>query len=967
MDTPSPNRILVLLAESDIASVTEIRSKLAESGERTIHLEVVPTVADALHRLSSGGVGAVLLSLNLPDLTGPAAVAALRARAPLVPILILINPEDSALGGEFLRAGAQDYVVRGTINSSFLTRRIRSAIERKRIDEEERLLTALSLAVGQAEDFDGALAQALREICAFTGWDIGQAWLPDPGAQRLDAGPWWSADPSLGAFRTASERAETKYGSGILWGALLNRKPVHCLDLSTEPTFRRASAAAEAGLRGGLFFPVLAGNEVVAVIEFLMRKPRKDDARLLNMVAAVAAQFGQAFLRRRVEGELLRSEEHFRKIVENVYNGYFIQEAGTIREIGPGIASIFGYLPSELIGRSVFDLASPEKRTDLENRLASGYEGVYEIIGLRKDGTRFPAEVVGFNHRWRGRPARIGAVRDISDRHTAEERLARLNDCFISFGPDPTGNIDRLTSFCGQAMNALWSVFLVVEGNDEVLPVGQWRVPPGLCSPGSPLVSFARQVLGSARNSLVVSGGRPAISHGDTNPNVLRGPDKTLVGRVVWRGGEPRGSLCLGFAGDAEPSREDSRFMGILASAIGVEEDRRQAQRQLQVMEENLRQTTKMEAIGRLAGGVAHDFNNLLTAIIGYAEMARDRFSETDPVRKEMDEILKAGERASGLTRQLLAFSRKQVMQPQVMEINAVVADMEKLLRRLIGENIRLEMSLAADAGRVRADRSQLEQVVVNLAVNARDAMPNGGRLTLRTSKVAAVEVAATPGSAPPPAAFARLSVSDSGVGMPPEIIAHLFEPFFTTKERGRGTGLGLATVYGIVRQSGGRVLVNSTPGEGATFDIDLPCVEETGVENAPEKPRVALTGPETILLVEDEDPLRALMVRALSGLGYTVLQAGDGPSAIRTAASHPGDIHLIISDVVMPGQSGPQVAAEIARARPNMRILYISGYTDDALGRHGVIDGDVEFLSKPFTPRTLGEKVRDVLERRRP
>ncbi|MCE9582654.1 MAG: response regulator [Planctomycetes bacterium] len=960
-----PTEIRVLLAEGDPAAVQEIRARLSESGECSIVLSVAGTMADAMHRVTAGGVDAILLSLDLPDSHGPASVAALRDRAPLAPILIVVSPEDSALSAEFLRAGAQDYVVRGTINPTFLSRRLRSAIERKRIDEEARLLTVLSLAVSQAQDLDGALKLALRDICAFTGWDIGQAWIPAEGEERLDAGPVWMRDSSLQVFRAASERAETKYGIGLLWGAFLNRRPILCLDLAAEPTFRRIAAATEAGLRGGLFIPVLAGNDVVAVIEFLMCAPRPEDESLVRLIAAVAAQLGQAFLRRKMEGELHESEEHFRKIVDSLYNGYLIQEDGVIREITAGIAGLFGYTPAELVGREITEIVVPEEREMVKEKYRSGHAGAYEIVGLRKDGTRFHAEVLGFNHRWKGRPARLGAVRDISDRRNAADRLARLNDCFLSFGPDPTGNIDRLVAFCGETMSAAWALFATCDAEGRLSPAAQWQVPPAHVSPGSPLLAFCHQVLGSARTDVVLGGGRPVLRHGDTNPNILKGPQMTLAGRVVWCGGVPRGALCIGLPGEADPSREDARLMGIIASAIGVEEERRQAQRQLQDLEENLRQSTKMEAIGRLAGGVAHDFNNLLTAIIGYAELARDRFAEGDPLRKEMDEILKAGDRASSLTRQLLAFGRKQVLQPQVIEVNAIVADTEKLLRRLIGENIQLEMTLAPDAGRVRADRGQIEQVLINLAVNARDAMPAGGRLSLRTARVAAVAVASAPGTPPPDAACVRFSIADTGVGMSPEVLAHIFEPFFTTKERGRGTGLGLATVYGIVRQSGGRISVNSVPGEGTTFDIDMPCVEEAGLERRTEAPRPAPTGPETILVVEDEEPLRVLMVRALRGLGYTVLEAGDGAIAASVSAAHPAEIHLLITDVVMPGLSGPKVAEQLSRSRPGMRVLFISGYTDDALGRHGLIDTDVEFLPKPFTPRTLAERVRHVLEKR--
>ncbi|MCC6738821.1 MAG: response regulator [Planctomycetia bacterium] len=966
MNPPSGTLINLLLVESDPASVGEIRTRLSESGDRSLRLDVASSIAEALEKVSAGGVGALLLSLELPDLSGPAAIAHIRSRAPLVPILILVRPEDSALGGDFLRAGAQDYVVRGLINATFLVRRIRSAIERKRIEEEGRLLTAVSLAVGQGEDFDRVLQRSLREICLYCGWDYGQAWLPDAAGDGLLPGPFWARDDAALAFRAASQGGQPAAAADLPSTALREQGLIHCEDLAGDARFLRAGAAARAGFRSGVFIPVPAGSRIVAVIEFFMRRPRQDDTRLFTIVNAIAAQFGQSLLRRKAEDDLHRSERHFRKIVENVYNGYIIQEGGVIRELSDGTAAVFGYTASELAGRPILGLVAPEFREDVKRRYESGYEGAYEIVGLRKDGSRFHAEVVGFDHRWSGRPARLGAVRDVSARRSAEERLARLNDCFLSFGPDPAGNIDRLVALCGQAMNALWAVYCV-EGKAGLDLAGQWQVPEGLASAGGPLTAFATQVLGSARTETIFTGGRGVVRHGETNPSILRGPAATYAGRVVWITGEARGSLVVGLPGDADPRREDSRYMGIVASAIGVEEERRLERDKLRAMEEQMRQTTKMEAIGRLAGGVAHDFNNLLTAIVGYAELARDRFGEDDPARREMDEILKAGERASGLTRQLLAFSRRQVLQPQVLDLNAVVADMEKLLRRLIGESIRLEISLAPDTGPVKADRGQLEQVVVNLAVNARDAMGGKGTLTLATRRVEAVEVAPAPGmQSLRPQAFARLSVTDTGVGMTEEVISHMFEPFFTTKDRGKGTGLGLATVYGIVRQSGGHIQVRSAPGAGTTFEIDLPCTEVAGAAvPAQEQPHPSPKGPETILVVEDEDALRALVVRALRGLGYTVLEAGDGPSAVRAAAGHPGEIHLLVSDVVMPGPSGPETAREIALHRPSMRILFISGYADDALGKHSIVPQGASFLAKPFSPRNLAVKVREVLETR--
>ena len=380
-------------------------------------------------------------------------------------------------------------------------------------------------------------------------------------------------------------------------------------------------------------------------------------------------------------------------------------------------------------------------------------------------------------------------------------------------------------------------------------------------------------------------------------------------------------------------------------------------------LEAQLRQAQKMEAVGRLAGGIAHDFNNLLMAVLGYAGLMLRRLDRDDPVRHSAEEIQKAGERAAELTRQLLAFSRKQVMIPQVLDLGAVVAETESILRRLIGEDVELVTSKEAPLGAVRADGSQVEQVVMNLAVNARDAMPRGGRLTIALRNVELDEafVRDHPGAKPGP--HVLLAVSDTGVGMSPETQSHLFEPFFTTKEVGRGTGLGLATVYGIVKQSDGYIAVRSDIGRGSTFEVFLPRVEDaprpTRVARAPTPSR----GSETILLVEDEGAVRRLMQEILTSAGYRVLPAANGAEAMHISRDHDGEIHLLMTDVVMPGMSGPQLASRIAATRPSTRILYTSGYTDDALGPHGVLEPGRAFLQKPLLPDDLAERVRELLD----
>jgi PAS domain S-box-containing protein len=378
-------------------------------------------------------------------------------------------------------------------------------------------------------------------------------------------------------------------------------------------------------------------------------------------------------------------------------------------------------------------------------------------------------------------------------------------------------------------------------------------------------------------------------------------------------------------------------------------------------LEEQLRQAQKMEAVGRLAGGVAHDFNNLLNLIIGYSALLLGSIAAGDPIRKRVEEIDKAAQRAASLTRQLLAFSRKQVLEPKVLNVNTVVEELDKMLRRLIGEHINLVTVLSPFLGRVKADPSQIEQVIMNLAVNARDAMPRGGKLVIETANVYLDEQYAHKHAGLQPGPYVMLAVRDVGSGMNPETVSHIFEPFFTTKPKGKGTGLGLAMVYGVVIQSGGHVAVESKLGKGSSFKVYLPRVESVvPAEALP--PAEALKGSETILLVEDEEPVRRLACEILQASGYTILEASGGLDALQVCETH-GRIELMVTDVVMPGMSGRELADELSSLRPEMRVLYVSGYTEDAIGEYGVLEEGVNFLQKPFRPCDLARKVREVLD----
>jgi len=384
-------------------------------------------------------------------------------------------------------------------------------------------------------------------------------------------------------------------------------------------------------------------------------------------------------------------------------------------------------------------------------------------------------------------------------------------------------------------------------------------------------------------------------------------------------------------------------------------------------LEQQLRQAQKMEAVGRLAGGIAHDFNNLLTAIFGYADLLAEDLPPDSPALTDVREIRTAATRASALTRQLLAFSRQQVLQPVVLNVIDVVGDLENMLQRVLGEDVELEAHFAADLGNIRADQGQLEQVILNLAVNARDAMPTGGKLTIETANVELDEHYAQTHRPVVPGRYVMIAVSDTGVGMDAATQARIFEPFFTTKEAGKGTGLGLATAYGIVKQSGGYIWVYSELGRGATFKIYLPRVDAPteAVVAPPELGSVA--GTETVLLAEDDALLLPLARDVLKRLGYTVLEARTPADAVAVAQAHSGVIHLLVSDVVMPGESGLQLARRLLEVRPDVRVLYISGYSDEAVVRHGLLDPGTTFLQKPFTPATLARKVREVLDAPRP
>jgi signal transduction histidine kinase/ActR/RegA family two-component response regulator len=560
--------------------------------------------------------------------------------------------------------------------------------------------------------------------------------------------------------------------------------------------------------------------------------------------------------------------------------------------------------------------------------------------------------------------------------HDARSREARLESLVeisgdLSRMQELDSLLGRIVDVCGRLVNTDWVGFRLVDG-DELVVVG--TLEENTRMPIKP-----RLKIGQSLSGRVASTGRALMLRDPANHPDLDPEHAASMRRLGYRGlltvpakiGD-RVVGVLSFLTTREQgfSAEDMTIATAFAShaAIALENSRlllesRRAYDELTETQGQLEQAQKMDAIGRLAGGVAHDFNNLLTVILGRTDILLHPLKPEDPMRRGIELIQRTAGRAADLTRQLLAFSRKQVLEAAVLDLSAVTTDMKDMLGRLIGEDISLLTTPTPGLGRVKADRGQIEQVVMNLAVNARDAMPQGGRLILETANVELDDeyVRRHVGARPGP--HVMLAVSDTGTGIPREIQAQIFEPFFTTKEQGKGTGLGLATVYGIVKQSGGYIEVDSEPGQGTTFRIYLPRLEAAVTVDRSVRPAAAAGGTETILLVEDEEGVRELARDILRASGYTVLEARNGAEALLLFERHQGPLDMLLTDVVMPRMSGRELAERLAPLRPELSVLYMSGYTDDAVIRHGVLGAGTAFLQKPFTPAALVLRVRETLD----
>jgi two-component system, cell cycle sensor histidine kinase and response regulator CckA len=635
----------------------------------------------------------------------------------------------------------------------------------------------------------------------------------------------------------------------------------------------------------------------------------------------------------RMRRRLIRGEELFRLISENAADMIAVVDMDGKRIFNSfSYEKVLGYSMKELKESSSFEQIHSEDRDKVrqaaEEARSTGVGKPLEYRVRHKDGSwRVLESTASVIRDSRGQPENLVIVnRDVTERKRSAEALRKSEAGFRSVVEDAPYGIYRAT-LTGQLVlvNSALEKMLGYSSQPELL---QTNLATGIY--------------------------RYPTEHHKLNELLLHNESFKDV-EVEWkrRDGAPITVRCSGC-----PIKDETGAVAYIEVFAEDVTERR-------TLEKQLRMAQKMEAVGRLSGGIAHDFNNLLGVIIGYSQVLKRSLESEQKSFEYAHEIEKAGQRAVSLTRQLLAFSRQQVLEPVVLNLNTLVSDMEKMLPRLIGEDIALKLELDTSLSQVKADPSQIEQVLLNLAVNARDAMPDGGKLLIQTANVN-LDTAYThthPGSRP--GAYVMLRVTDTGNGIDPEIQSQIFEPFFTTKERDKGTGLGLATVYGIVKQSGGYIAVDSEKGKGASFSVYLPRLEQPVAHSvAPlAATPVNTRGTETILLVEDAEPLRKLAEMFLKESGYRILSAADGQLALQIARRHFGPIHLLLTDVVMPGMNGRVLGERLAPSQPGMKVLYMSGYTDSFIAGHGVLEPGTHLLHKPFTQETLTRKIRELLD----
>ncbi len=800
-------------------------------------------------------------------------------------------------------------------------------------EQRRRLQYSTAQVLGDAATVEEARPHLLEAICKELEWDIGIAWEVEADGMLRAAEMWHAPEVQVEALRRALPRLSYRPGQKLVGEVWETREPRWIPDVADDPDYSHAEFVIVSGMSSAFAFPISVNGEVRQVLEFFSPKITLPDHELTQTLGSISSQLGPLVERKRAEEALRRSEMRKAAILRSALDCIVTFDLdGKITEFNPAAERAFGYQQHEALGRDMADLIIPETLRESHRRGLALYNATtngpsqarrMELTAMRSDGSEFPVELAISRILIDGKPMFTAYVRDITERREAE----------------------RITSELAA---------VVANSNDAIVA----------CTIEGKIVSWntgAERLYGYSAAEII---GKPLEilippDHLDEFPQALtavkRGESLANYETIRLRKDGKRISVSL----TDSPIRGDAGGIKGLSSIARDITERKH-------LEEELLQSQKMDAVGRLAGGIAHDFNNILTAILGYSDLLIGQIDERQWMYKHLTEIRKAADFAASLTHQLLAFSRRQPLFLRVFNINDSVNNMQKMLQRVIGEHIQIRTELNAEIGRIKADASQLEQVLLNLCVNARDAMLKGGTITIQTADVTYLIEDFFAVSEMPAGEYVRLTVIDTGHGMPDEVKKHIFEPFFTTKEQGQGTGLGLATCYGIVKQSGGYITVESEVGVGTTFSIYLPRVDETGEKSSiPKEVGQLPGGTETVLYVEDEITVRSLTAHVLRRLGYTVLEAASGQQARDAVEGHNGrEVDLLFSDVVLPDAGGQELADWFRETQSGRaKLLLTSGYVDENILKSHGLDGSTAFLQKPFTPADLAKKVREVLD----